>query len=470
MAGTFFAARKFRTQLALTISVIVLAMIVSISLLANIFINMEFDKYVKEEQQVRAADIATNLSRQYSSLSGAWDLEYVHGVGMTVLYDGYIIRLMDVDGKVVWDAEDHDMETCSQVMMEVVTRMERRRPALNGKFTSQEYILKQNGQKIGTVILRYYSPYFLSERDFHFLDTLNLLLVVIGALALLCSLAAGGLLARRISRPIIKTVRIATQIAEGNYKIRFDGQIKTHELNELVAAVNHMAASLDNQAGLRARMTDDVAHELRTPLAAVSSYLETMMEGVWEPTPERLQSCYEEIERICGLVSDLERLAKVENDNLQLAKADVDLLELARTVVGNFESESAKKGIVLRVNGEGVHVNGDKDRLIQVLANLLSNAIKYTHQNGAICVTVQDAGKNGIVTVEDNGVGISPQDLPFIFERFYRADKSRNRSTGGAGIGLAIVKSIVAAHGGTVTAQSEEGTGSRFTVSLPKIS
>lgn len=459
---------RFRTQLTLTIAVIVLATVALISLLSNIFINMEFEKYTKEQQQTHAKDIATNLSRQFNASTGEWDVEFIHGVGMSAMYDGYIIRLTDSKGNVVWDAENHDMETCSQVMMEIIERMDEKRPSLNGSFVSQEYALKQNSQKIGILVVSYYGPYFLSENDFNFLDSLNLVLVVTGALALLCSLIAGGVLAKRISRPVTKTSHIAKQIAEGDYKIRFEGNIKTFELNELVSAVNHMASSLDSQEELRKRLTNDIAHELRTPLAAVASHLETIIEGVWEPSVERLQSCYEEIERISGLVSDLERLAKVENGAMQLEKTNVNLLELARTVAGNFESESVKKNITLSVNGDQSHVSGDKDRLAQVIVNLLSNAIKYTPEKGQVRILVTDTPQSGIITIEDNGIGIPENELPLIFERFYRTDKSRNRATGGTGIGLAIVKSIVTAHAGTVTAESDEGLGSKFTVMIPK--
>jgi signal transduction histidine kinase len=468
MRFKFIGTRSFRTQLTLTIALIVFVTIALISILANTFINIEFTKRAEEQQQTHAKDIADTLSHQFDDQAGVWDTAFIHGVGMTVMYDGYIIRLFDLEGNVVWDAENHDMETCNQVMMDIIGRMEDKRPSLSGSFITQEYALQQNSQKVGSLEIRYYGPYFLSESDFHFLDSLNLILALIGVLALLCSVIAGGLLAKRISRPVIKTAQIAAQIADGNYKIRFNGQIKTRELDELVEAVNHMAASLDNQENLRKRLTTDVAHELRTPLTAIASHLEAMIEGIWEITPQRIQSCYEEIGRISGLVTDLEQLAKVENENLRLVKADMDLLELAKTVAVNFESESEKKRLTVLIDGTESHVSADKDRMNQVLANLLSNAIKFTLENGEIHVTVKDTAQSGILIMEDNGVGIPEKDLPFIFERFYRTDKSRNRSTGGAGIGLAIAKSIVTAHGGTITAESEGGKGSRFTVILPK--
>jgi signal transduction histidine kinase len=193
-----------------------------------------------------------------------------------------------------------------------------------------------------------------------------------------------------------------------------------------------------------------------------------MIEGVWEPTGQRLQSCSEEISRISGLVAELEKLAQIENENLNLRKTRIDLKGLAQTVVGTFESEAAKKAVSIFVDGGESFVYADKDRIHQVLANLLSNAVKYTPENGHVRVEVKDTPEGGVFTVEDDGVGISEEELPFIFERFYRTDKSRNRKSGGSGIGLTIAKSIVTAHGGKIEATSEVNIGSKFLVFLPK--
>ncbi|MDR3090717.1 MAG: HAMP domain-containing histidine kinase [Clostridiales bacterium] len=210
---------------------------------------------------------------------------------------------------------------------------------------------------------------------------------------------------------------------------------------------------LARQEEIRKQLTADVAHELRTPLTAVSTNLEAMAEGALEPTSERLNACYDEIGRLGNLVADLENLAKTESEILKLKFATLDLYEIAEEVFGN-------------VGGEHVTVQADRERVLQVLNNLRTNAEKYG--DGKISVTVKSAGKYGEISVADSGAGISEEDLPHIFERFYRADKSRTRSTGGAGIGLAIVKSIVTAHGGIVSVTSKIGEGSTFVVQLKK--
>ena len=233
-----------------------------------------------------------------------------------------------------------------------------------------------------------------------------------------------------------------------------------------------METSLENQERLRRRLTTDMAHELRTPLANVSSHLEAILEGVWEPTEKRLQGCYDELMRISGIVTDLEKMRQIEGENLIFDKEPVDLFKLVRAVRGAFEPELLKKRLTCSIcctSGDvPVPVPGNEKRLHQVVFNLLSNAVKYSNEDGHIFIKLETSHSHVLLTVEDQGTGISKEELPFVFERFYRTDSSRTRKTGGAGIGLAIAKSIVLAHGGKIWAESEEGKGSRFFLSLPR--
>jgi len=458
--------KSLRKQLSLSILLTLLITIGLIGLLSNWFINREFEKYITELGRERRENIVDDLGRQFDGFKRNWKLDYVHAIGMNALYDGYILKLYDAGGNMVWDAENHDMSLCGQIMNEISARMEERGAA--GGFVDNTYEIDQNGKKVGAVSIKYYGPFFMNEADFNFINVMNTVLLVIGILSSACSVVVGCLLARRISRPVTKTAYIAKQISKGNYDIRFEPGTRIRELDDLADAINHLSDALKSQEKLRKQMTADVAHELRTPLTALSSHLEAMIEGLWDATPERLKSCHEEVKRLGTLVEDLGQLAKIEGENLVLIKSRMDLFEIVHTVSDTMKGEISKKSLTLSIEGSPVFAEADKNRFSQVVANLLSNAVKYTPEGGAIGIEVYETDRLGIVKVTDTGIGIPETELPLIFERFYRTDKSRNRKSGGAGIGLAIVKSIVNAHGGTVTVESIKEQGSCFTVSIPK--
>lgn len=292
-------------------------------------------------------------------------------------------------------------------------------------------------------------------------------LAVVGIISIVFAAIAGIILAGKISVPVKAATRAAKDIARGNYNNRINTDICTMELSELGNAVNHMAESLDNQEMLRRRLTSDVAHELRTPVANVSSNIEAIIEGVLEPTNERLSSCYNELERITGIITELEKLRQIEGENMILHIGHVDIYELAKEVKLIFENEMSKKNIRCDIIGEHIDVCVDKDKMSQVLNNLISNAVKYTDNYGNIQITVIQENENVVITVKDNGCGIDDNDIQYIFERFYRTDKSRNRSTGGAGIGITITRAIVQLHGGTIHVESKKGVGSLFKVTIP---
>lgn len=460
--------RKLSSQLSLGFALIVLVTIALISLVANISIRVQFEKCVCRQQKNFSEEIADSLAPQYNRDTGEWNVEYIHGYGMYALRDGYIIKLCDMDGNVVWDAMNHDMTLCHQVMLEISTRMEEKRPELEGDFLTYRYDLRQGGETVGTLDVSYYGPYYFNEDDFQFLASLNYILFIAGILATAGAVAAGVILARRFSAPISQITGITREISEGNYAIRYESEARTQELEELIDAVNHMAESLERQESIRRRLTSDVAHELRTPIANVSSHLEAIIEGVWEPDTERLQNCYDELGRISDIICDLEKLRQVEDENMILDKEPVDLLELSKGVRTAFEPELDRKQLNCAVDGEAAVVSGDQKRLYQVIYNLMSNAVKYSTEGGHIQIQVSDGPQAAQLTVADQGIGIPKEDLPLIFERFYRTDRSRNRKTGGAGIGLTIVKAIVQAHGGKIEVESEESQGSRFIVTLPK--
>jgi signal transduction histidine kinase len=353
-------------------------------------------------------------------------------------------------------------------MEDISQKMRERFPKGDGKFAVTNYDLERNGQRIGKVNISSFSPYFFNDDEFQFLDSLNVILAGAGIFSLLLAVAVGCLMARHLSEPIRKTAEIAKKMSGGDYVVRMGEESSISELHDLMMSINQLANSLSKQESLRKQLTADVAHELRTPLTNVATHIEAMMEGLWKLTPERLSSCHEEVERISELVRDIENLAMVESDNLKLDKTSVDLSELAEKTLRNFEGDISNKAIAVSIEGNCPAIPADRNRIHQVLTNLLSNAVKYTPTNGTIRVLLSEEVDTVLLSVEDDGIGIASDEVPFIFERFYRAGKSRNRMSGGTGIGLAIVKSIVAAHGGKIEVESHVDKGSCFQVMLPK--
>jgi signal transduction histidine kinase len=356
------------------------------------------------------------------------------------------------------------------------------------------------------------------------------------AVLTLFSIAVSIPLARAIARPVNKAGEAARQIAQvhvpwtarskggstesaggergGRPRIRIPEQYKTRELAELSRSINTLAAELEEAERRQKQLTSDIAHELRTPLACLRGDIEAMIDGVYKPDRERLESCHEEIMRLAALVQDLNTLTGLEWETIGLNRTEFDLAALLRATAEQFRAAASEKGIGINLNLRESPVNADYDRLKQVFVNILSNAVKYT-DGGSITITVEEgreapperalpeSGPGGPppgfppgpppglppgftefappgafppprweVTIADTGIGIPESDLPHIFERFYRSDKSRSRSTGGAGIGLAIAAAIVRAHGGTIGAGTGPGgkdgasTGSVFRVAL----
>lgn len=460
--------KTLRTQLSACFALVVLISVALVSLVSNLCISRQFEQYVVQQQKSTADDLAGGLVFPYDLASGSWNEEYIHGLGMYALNDGYMLKLFDADGEVVWDAENHDMTLCHQIMEGISLRLESSRAEGGGDLVTQSYELHRDGAVIGRAEIRYYAPYYTNENAFRFLDSLNSILVGVGLFSLLGAAAAGLLLARHISVPIARATQITGRIAQGDYAVRVTAPSRTREVRELTESVNHMAEVLQRQEMLRRQLSTDVAHELRTPLSNVSAHLEMMREGVWEPSPERLDRCYEEIGRISRLVSDLERLHDAERCEESLTLGEVDLYALSQAAARDFEADFAARGLTCEVSGERCVVPGDERRLRQVLVNLLSNAVKYTGEGGHICIRVEGSAESALLRVEDDGNGIPEEEQALVFERFYRTDRSRSRKTGGVGIGLSIVKAIVQAHGGTVCARSREGGGSCFLVSLPR--
>jgi signal transduction histidine kinase len=302
-----------------------------------------------------------------------------------------------------------------------------------------------------------------------FQGSLNQALLVGGAAALIAALIATVAVTKQIADPVQRLAAAARRLAAGRYAERVSAG-ETTELALLTSAFNEMAAALEQSEARRLQLIGDVAHELRTPISTLEGYLDGLADGVVEPNEETWALLREEAGRVRRLVEDLHALWRTEATPLQLDLTGVAPAALIESSVTRLGPDFAAKGLTLRVDvGEGLPmVRADPDRALQVLTNLLGNSLRYTPAPGEVAIT---AGReDGAVrfSVRDTGVGLAPEHLPRVFERFYRVDKSRSRAFGGSGVGLAIARALVEAMGGRVWVESPgPDRGATFSFTLP---
>ncbi len=282
---------------------------------------------------------------------------------------------------------------------------------------------------------------------------------VIGAVA---GLILGGVsawwLSRRVLRPLVRLTEATHLVAAGNLAARIPLP-SDRELRDVAHSFNQMAATLERVEQLRTALVEDVAHELRTPLTSLRGYTEALADGVVEPSTEMLRTVHEEIERLTRLVESLDMLARNDAVTRDLARAEVDLGDLIRRALALVAPELATRSIIVRFDESPAlpRLDADPDSIGQVVSNLVQNAARYTTDGGDISVRLESEGTTIRCAIANTGPEIPSAELPLIWERLHRVDRSRARATGGAGIGLAIVRQIIEAHGGEVGARSELG-------------
>ncbi|MEA2339758.1 MAG: two-component system, OmpR family, sensor histidine kinase BaeS [Thermoanaerobaculia bacterium] len=285
--------------------------------------------------------------------------------------------------------------------------------------------------------------------------------------ALLFGILMAIAIARWISVPVERLTAAARRMESGDLAVRVE-PAGGAELAALAHGFNAMAAALDRNEEQRKRMVSDVAHELRAPLTNIRCELESMQDGLTAPTPERITSLHEETMHLAHIVDDLQDLALAEAGRLEIDAQAVMVASLAKRAAAGMEMRARERGVTIHIEGDDdLLVLADARRAVQILTNLLANAVAHMEKPGDVRITWERSGGEAIIRVIDRGVGIPADDLPRIFERFYRVDVSRSRTTGGAGLGLPIVRQLVAAHGGRVWAESAAGAGSTFSFTLP---
>ncbi len=431
-------------------------------------IDRGFMKYLKALDQGRRQQLALRLEQAYAG-HGNWDFLRDDPIP-------WIMRLM---------AERSENDMASERFKKIdqggdvppfpppplIVLNEERKPVFGSRFDAEDTnftAIVHDGKTVGYVGLL--SPkHFLGPPQFEFLKRQKSTLVMAASGIVLVVVIFSLPLANRLVRPI-KAMAAATQdLAAGKYATRVP-IASSDELGQLARNFNALALTLEKNEKSRRQSVADISHELRTPLSVLRGELEALMEGIRNTTPESIRSLHAEVMRLHRLVEDLYQLSLSDLGTLAYHKEELNLPELLRDSIESYRAEFIRKGITLTFDASqesGLTVFADSDRLYQLFGNLLDNSLKYTDTEGELAIRLSCLDNQAVVEFQDSAPAVSESDLARLFDRLYRVEGSRNRSSGGAGLGLAICKNIVEAHDGTITAHPSPLGGVMIVVAIP---
>lgn len=436
---------SIRWKLLIGFILIVALAIGTIAFVATRTATREFDRYITQDQALRYQRLALILSSYYEQ-TGSWEgvQKLIEKIKRT--YSSQIV-LANEEGRIVGDTSG-SMEgeiANKELNLKIATLGDAKEP------TGFLFLKDRKRSKIERI----------------FLSSVTRSITIAAILSILAAVTLTAVYSRRTLKPIQELTSAAEKISKGE----LDQEVKVtsrDEVGKLASAFNSMAEDLKEQERLRKNMVSDVAHELRSPLTKTHGYLEAIKEGNMEPDQNVIDSLYKNSKLLKKLVDDLHDLARAEAGNLELEKQPVLLNDIITRAIESIRVQLEKNDVEIKVQSpENPLLNVDPDRIHQVLQNLFDNAITHVDQNGNIVISTELEDDFVKISVSDDGEGIPESDLPHVFNRFYRVDGSRSRSTGGTGLGLTISKELVEAHGGEIEARSEKGEGTTFTFTLP---
>jgi two-component system sensor histidine kinase BaeS len=324
-----------------------------------------------------------------------------------------------------------------------------------------------NGDKVGTAISVGLPPQ-LDPRERGYLQRTTMSSLYAALTVVIIALILSVFLARSLTRPLRELTAATREMARG--KLGQQVPVRSQdELGELALAFNQMSSDLARANDLRRQMTADIAHDLRTPLSILSGYLEALRDGVLEPSTERFEAMFGEARHLQRLIDDLRTLSLADAGELTLSRTSVPPRLVLDQAVSSYGPHAAQHevGLSVEVEPDLPKIEVDTDRMAQVFANLISNALRYTPAGGQIRLGARRQDGHVLMQVQDNGSGINPEDIPHIFDRFYRGDGARQGESGETGLGLAIAKSLIELNGGNISVESTPGQGTTFTIAFP---
>ena len=459
---------KLNKKLILSLVSLIIIVILSIALSINSVFNKKFEQYIIRNNESEISNIIDSIRSKY--VNGEWELSSIQQIGEDAISNGIFVDLYDKDSNLVWGAMTYNKNMCHMVMGSIENNMNYMINKNKSNYTEKLFEIKNlDNEIIGNIKIGSYGLLYYMDYDVDFLKDIIKVITSIVIVMVLITIFIAILISNNISKPVEVVSNMANLIGDGDYDNKIDYDSNIVEIDVLIKSINNLSAKLEEQENLRKRLTTDISHELRTPLTSIQTHLEAMIDGIWEPDTERLNSVNEEVIRLTNLVNQLQNLAKFDSEKSKLNLAKVNVKNLIMNVVYNNQGKALEKNINIECDLESIDSYLDKDKISQVIVNLLSNAIRYTNNGGKIFISSYKENNNLKIQFKDNGIGIPKENIKYIFERFYRVDESRSKNTGGIGVGLTIVKSIIDLHQGTIEVRSELNKGSEFIVILPNL-
>lgn len=462
------------------------------SLMANLMVNRRFDSYLLEEQDAKFERIRNEINKLFIEKGSNISNQDLSKLANT---EGIYMEIRDLNNNRLCHSNNRKLFNRGMGGHMGGHMMGHHRMMEAGNYVERAYTLIAGEDIIGNLVIGYIDNAHLTEPALIFKDTLATAFIIAGIIAILVGLMVSIFISRTLSTPLVSIRDTANEIRLGNLSCRSEVKTDTLEIKELSQSINYLGESLEKQEEQRKKYASDIAHELRTPLTTIKSYVEALMDGVWQPNEVNLTILLEEVNRLTKLVEDLRSSFESSDASLILNKSKFNLSEELERITATFNPIYQSKDYSLETSIEkGIEVIMDRDKFRQIIFNLLSNSLRYLREDGRVVVglskvimpkvreirKVNPINKRNLndtttlensiikITIEDNGMGIKDEDLPHIFERFYRADGSRNKESGGSGLGLAIVKNLVEAHGGKIYVESQWGKGTKFTLQFPQ--
>ncbi|MGL4363090.1 MAG: ATP-binding protein [Cellulosilyticaceae bacterium] len=442
--------------------------IILTSLAVNLTIREQFEQYIEHNIQKASTVMVEHLEQSYKERGDLKQLPLAQLMNQAQI-GNFCIAILDNEKNLINGMTEQELINKVNALEYPLLYGRPLQKQQERKLTTKDLPIYDKDNRIaGYVRIIYFPSFLLSKDDILFQTNINRSIIGSGMIAIVCFILIGGYITRLVTKPIYAIAKTSVDLAEGKYTARYKKHSRIIELENLRYSMNYLAQKLEQQDTLRKKLISDVSHEIRTPLHILQSNLEAMIDGIYPIDDDQMEVLYQEVLRFGSLLNNLDKLKNIEEDRTTIKCEEMHINTCVKEVYNAFKIVAKERKIEYNLDihiTDRIMVLGDSSAIKQILMNILSNAFKFT-KTGSIKVSTLIDGKKMFISVMDTGIGIAKDDLPYIFERMYRGDKSREQFEG-SGIGLTIVKHLMLLHEGKIDIKSTEGLGTKVILELP---